>query len=104
VAESGPFTVVVAFRARSAHVDEVVAEISRNARDSLTEPGCEEFAVLRDASDDGAFLLYERYRDEQAFRVEHRATEHYARWRAVAQRCLEPGSEERRELRPLPLR
>jgi len=95
------FAVVVTFRAREGELDRVRSELARNARDSLSEPGCLEFVVLQDAEDEREFLLYERYRDARAFHEEHMATEHYARWKKVAQRCLEPGSQARRELRPV---
>lgn len=97
MSDDAAFTVVVTFRCRREHLDEVLAELARNAHESLREPGCHEFTVLRDLRDDLAFLLYERYRDERAFREEHRGTSHYARWSAVAARCLD-GASSRREL------
>lgn len=101
MADGTGLTVLVTFRARAEDVDEVVAEIIRNSRDSTSEPGCDEFLVLRDADDPLEFALYERYRDDVAFHQEHMGTGHYARWKAVAERCLEPGSQRRREWRSL---
>jgi autoinducer 2-degrading protein len=37
-------------------------------------------------------MLYELYASERAFYEEHRAAPHYAAWRAVADRCVVPGS------------
>jgi autoinducer 2-degrading protein len=51
------------------------------------EPGCVRFDVLQDSSDPNRFFFYEVYRDEAAVEA-HRASEHYARWRAVAAEVL----------------
>jgi len=92
------YVVVVSFRVREAMVDEAAAELARNARASLTEPGCTTFTVLRDRDDELSFLLYECYRDERAFVAEHRATAHYARWKSVERRCVIEGSRSLRIL------
>ncbi len=47
------------------------------------EPGCVRFNVLQDAKDPDVYYFYEVYRDEAAIEA-HRATPHYAAWRAVA--------------------
>jgi autoinducer 2-degrading protein len=47
------------------------------------EPGCVRFNVLQDAQDPNVYYFYEVYRDEAAIAA-HRATPHYAGWRAVA--------------------
>lgn len=51
------------------------------------EPGCMRFDVLQDNSDPNRFFFYEVYRDEAAVEA-HRASAHYARWRAVASEVL----------------
>ena len=59
------------------------------------EPGCLRFDVLQDSSDPNKFFFYEVYRDESAIEA-HRATPHYARWRALAPELLaEPTSATR---------
>ena len=51
------------------------------------EPGCVRFDVLQDNSDPDRFFFYEVYRDEAAVEA-HRASAHYARWRAAAAEVL----------------
>ena len=47
------------------------------------EPGCLRFNVLQDAQDPSVYYFYEVYRDEAALEA-HRATPHFALWRAAA--------------------
>ena len=51
------------------------------------EPGCVRFDVLQDSTDLNRFFFYEVYLDESAVEA-HRASAHYARWRAVAPEVL----------------
>jgi autoinducer 2-degrading protein len=53
------------------------------------EPGCVRFNVLQDAADPDVYYFYEVYADDAALAA-HRATPHYARWRAVADVLAEP--------------
>ena len=46
------------------------------------EPGCLRFNVLQDAQDQNVYYFYEVYRDEAALEA-HRATPHFALWRAA---------------------
>jgi len=57
--------------------ESTVARLLRqNAQASCAEPGCLEFAVYQDIDDPQAFLLYEQYTDEDAFKA-HRRTPHF---------------------------
>ena len=47
------------------------------------EPGCMRFNVLQDGQDQNVYYFYEVYRDEAALEA-HRATPHFALWRAAA--------------------
>jgi autoinducer 2-degrading protein len=47
------------------------------------EPGCLRFNVLRDEQDEGVYYFYEVYASLAALEA-HRATAHYAVWRAAA--------------------
>jgi autoinducer 2-degrading protein len=47
------------------------------------EPGCFRFNVLQDEQDENVYYFYEVYRGEEALEA-HRATAHYAVWRAAA--------------------
>ena len=47
------------------------------------ERGCLRFNVLQDAVDENVYYFYEAYTDEAALEA-HRATPHYAVWKAVA--------------------
>jgi len=71
---------VEAFRSASAE----------NARNSLKEPGVARFDVLQEEDNPTRFVLVEAYRTPEA-PAEHKATEHYARWRdTVADMMAEP--------------
>ncbi|MFP4431649.1 MAG: putative quinol monooxygenase [Spirochaetaceae bacterium] len=52
----------------------------KNHRGSVAEPGCLRFDVLKDASEEGLYYLYEVYRDEAATAA-HKETAHYQEWR-----------------------
>jgi autoinducer 2-degrading protein len=58
-----------------------------NARHSLQEPGVARFDVLQQADDPTRFALIEVYRtaDDPA---KHKQTDHYHRWRQVAEPML----------------
>ena len=46
------------------------------------EPGCMRFNVLQDGQDPNVYYFYEVYRDDAALEA-HRATPHFAAWRAA---------------------
>jgi len=56
------------------------------------EPGCLRFNVLQDAQDENVYYFYEVYKDEAALEA-HRATPHYAVWKAVTDTLDGPASE-----------
>jgi autoinducer 2-degrading protein len=86
------FTVLVDLHVRPDAVDEFIEGIGANARATLRdEPGCLRFDVHQRVDDPHRFVLYEIYTDADAFYVDHRAAEHYAKWREVAARCVLPG-------------
>jgi quinol monooxygenase YgiN len=87
--ETAPEYVVVAeFRAKPDQVNAFRAYMAKHAALSRDEPGCRLFEVAEDVAEPTHFLLYELYDDETAY-VAHRATAHYARFRAAAPAMLE---------------
>jgi quinol monooxygenase YgiN len=61
-----------------------------NSRKSLEEPGIARFDVLQEEGNPTRFVLVEVYRTPEA-PAEHKATEHYAKWRdRVADMMAEP--------------
>ena len=61
-----------------------------NSRKSLEEPGIARFDVLQEEDNPTRFVLVEAYRTPEA-PAEHKATEHYAKWRdTVADMMAEP--------------
>jgi (4S)-4-hydroxy-5-phosphonooxypentane-2,3-dione isomerase len=52
------------------------------------EPGCLRFDVLQDMEDENKFYYYEVYKDEAA-RLAHRETPHYARYAAANPELLD---------------
>jgi autoinducer 2-degrading protein len=86
------FTVLVTLTVRPDTVEEFLAGIRANAHASLRdEPGCLRFDVHRSVAEPNVFYVYELYADPDAFFLEHRAAPHYVTWRAVAERCIQPG-------------
>jgi quinol monooxygenase YgiN len=55
-----------------------------NAQNSVREPGIARFDVIQEKEDPTKFALLEAYRDEAAITA-HKATAHYAKWKAVAE-------------------
>jgi quinol monooxygenase YgiN len=75
---SGAFAVVVDFLVHPERVDEFRSAMLKQAKDSLDlEEGCLQFDVFTDSASPETFVLYELYRDEQAFE-EHLASKHLA--------------------------
>jgi autoinducer 2-degrading protein len=74
------FVVAVTVFVERERVSEFVQAILDNARDTRTEPGNLRFDVSQCNDDPSRFLLYEVYRDEEAFKA-HQQTPHYLRWR-----------------------
>lgn len=68
--------VVAQYLASDGRESTVARLLEENAAASRTEPGCLEFSVYQGIEDPRAFLLYERYTDEEAFQA-HRATPHF---------------------------
>jgi quinol monooxygenase YgiN len=67
-----------------------VAATLDNARHTVEEAGALRFDVIQQADDPNRVMLYEVYRDENAFKS-HKETAHYARWAAaVAPWMAEP--------------
>jgi (4S)-4-hydroxy-5-phosphonooxypentane-2,3-dione isomerase len=61
---------VVEFRIHAEHVEAFAQAIAQNARASVvSEPGCRQFDVCRDANDPTLFFLYELYDDEAAIQA-----------------------------------
>jgi autoinducer 2-degrading protein len=88
-------TVIVKFTVLPGKMDQFLAGIRVNARSSLRdEPGCLRFDVHLNDTDDHEVLLYEIYRDEEAFHVGHRQSAHYAAWREVVAECVPDGGHE----------
>jgi len=78
------FSLVVQMEVRPGRREECLAGMAANAEASVrNEPGCLRFDVCAVAGDENRFLLYELYTDAEAFEV-HKATPHFAQWRAVA--------------------
>ncbi|MFE7707593.1 putative quinol monooxygenase [Streptomyces sp. NPDC057486] len=86
------FTVMVTLTVKPDRVEDFLDGIRANSRASLhDEPGCLRFDVHRNTERPNVFHLYEIYADEESFLTAHRQAPHYAAWRAVTERCVEPG-------------
>jgi (4S)-4-hydroxy-5-phosphonooxypentane-2,3-dione isomerase len=65
---------------RQRFLDAIEVDALGSERD---EPGCLRFNVLQDETDPNVYYFYEVYTGPEALEA-HRATPHYAVWRAVA--------------------
>lgn len=82
------FSLVVQMDVRPERREEFLAGMAANAEASVRdEPGCLRFDVCSVAGDANRFLLYELYSDADAFAA-HKASPHFARWRAIAEQVL----------------
>ena len=87
------FTVIVSLQVRPEATERFLKTIRDNAHATLGhEPGCLRFDVHRSVEDPQHFLLYEIYRDEDAFYTGHRNAAHYPAWRSMAAEMVVPGS------------
>jgi quinol monooxygenase YgiN len=68
--------VVARYLVTEGHESTVARLLRTNAEASRAEPGCLEFSVYQAIDDPRAFLLYERYTNEDAFQA-HRRTRHF---------------------------
>ena len=91
--------VVARYVVSEGHESTVARLLRTNAEASRAEPGCLEFSVYREIDDPRAFLLYERYTDEDAFQA-HRRTPHFG---YIIERQVAPLLEERAWTRVEPL-
>jgi len=65
---------------RKRFLDAIEADALGSERD---EAGCLRFNVLQDQKDENVYYFFEVYKDQAALEA-HRATPHYAVWRAAA--------------------
>lgn len=83
------YVVVAQFIARPGRLDRFLDLLDGHAAASRAEPGCRVFDVCQAEDRPDLILLYEVYDTESAY-LEHRATDHYARFLAQAQDLVQP--------------
>ena len=82
------FSLVVQMEVRPGRREEFLAGMAANAEASVRdEPGCLRFDVSAVDGDENRFMLYELYRDADAFAA-HKTSLHFATWRTVAEQVL----------------
>ncbi|MCG8927604.1 putative quinol monooxygenase [Lentzea sp. CC55] len=81
----------VSLRVKPGHREPFLTAAALQAESSFAEPGCTYFDVAADTADEHHFVLYELYADQAALDA-HRASPHFAAWRASAAEHLVPGS------------
>lgn len=77
--QAAEVAVVVLYKVRPGHGDEVAALLSRHTAATRQEPGCRDFVALRAVDDPDAFVLYERYVSPAAFEA-HQASPHFEKF------------------------
>ena len=73
---SDGWVVTVEFTIRPGFGDLFLKRLATQAAESLSEPGCSQFDVCVDPSDEHRVFLYEVYADREAF-AEHLASAHF---------------------------
>ena len=68
--------IVVHYQAQPGRGNEVAALLARHTAATRAEPGNLDFTALRSTEDPDAFVLYERYESEEAFKA-HQASPHF---------------------------
>lgn len=80
---AGMHVLLVSIRVKPENSEQFIQVTRENVRETLKEPGVLRFDLLRQADDPGHFVLFEVYRKAEDH-AQHRETEHYKRWNAVA--------------------
>jgi quinol monooxygenase YgiN len=70
------YVIVAYWRPRAGQTEKIESILRELAAAARTEPGNLEFIVNRSNDDPSEFLLYEQYKDEQAF-ADHQQTPHF---------------------------
>jgi quinol monooxygenase YgiN len=73
------FVVIAQYRARTGEEGRVEEALRKMVAPTRAEPGNLDYQVFRDPGQQGAFVLFERYADAEAFEA-HRSSEHFATW------------------------
>ncbi len=72
--------IVAEIRFKSEYRERFMESMIDDASGSVeNEPGCFQFAVVRDANDPDHIFLFEVYRDAEAFQA-HQTMPHYTKW------------------------
>jgi len=88
------FTVIVTLDVEPGSIDEFSDVIAENARLSVErEVGCLVFDVNQSTEVPGRFFLYEVYVDESAFVLDHKGSDHFARFVTRSASLVVPGSK-----------
>ena len=74
------FVAFVHVHVKPENVDDFIEITKYNHENSLKEPGCARFDVLRSTEDSHVFYLNEVYLSTEAAAA-HKDTEHYQKWR-----------------------
>ena len=77
------YIVTATFKLHAGERDRFAEMMKVHAAAPLTEEGCSVFDVCQSADDPDTFLLYEVYRDYDAYLI-HRETAHYGRFKEWA--------------------
>lgn len=88
----GEYVVVAEFRLKPGAAAAFHAAMDRHAANSRAEPGCLGFDVCVDSEDAHRVLLFEVYRDAEAYAA-HRATESWKSITELLPSLLEPGPD-----------
>lgn len=70
------YVVAATYVAKPESVDELKAHLRAMVEPTNDEEGCEEYRVVNSNEDPLTFLLFEVYRDEEAFQA-HASSEHF---------------------------
>ncbi|MGD6776805.1 MULTISPECIES: putative quinol monooxygenase [Bacillaceae] len=83
-----PITINAIMTAKPGMEDDLFQEMQKMVAPSRAEKGCEEYTLHQSVEQEGVFVFYETWQDEQALK-EHVATKHYLNYRRKIESLVE---------------
>ena len=77
------FVLQVNIKIKPDSIDAFMTRLAENAREARKEPGCRQFEILVDPRDHTSVMLFEIYKDVDAFEA-HQQTPHFKKYVAEA--------------------
>jgi len=83
-----PITINAIMTAKPGMEDDLFQEMQKMVEPSRAEKGCEEYSLHQSVEQEGVFVFYETWQDEEALK-KHMETEHYQNYRKKIESLVE---------------